>query len=115
WVIGEHVPPTLARVRRIASVRPYVMATPLEVSELLPPASEFPDLSDEAIAAYESALDALAARDWERSFSLLHQVPATDRVKDFLTVFIAQNNRTPPSDWDGTLPLGHENQAGDVR
>ena len=113
--VREHVPTTHARVRRIASVRPYGMATPLEVSELLPPAAEFPDLSDDAIAAYESALDALAAGDWERSFSLLHKVPATDRVKDFLTVFIAQNNRTPPSDWDGTLPLGHDSQHSDVR
>ncbi|MBI2479908.1 MAG: adenylate/guanylate cyclase domain-containing protein [Planctomycetia bacterium] len=111
--IRAHVPTTRARVRRIANVRPYGMATPLEVSELLPPAAEFPKLSDEAIAVYEQALDALAAGDWDRSFSLLHQVPATDRVKDFLTVFIAQNNRTPPSGWDGTVPLGRESQYGD--
>lgn len=113
--VRQHVPTTVARIRRIANVRPHGMATSLEVSELLPPTSEYPDLSDKAIVAYEAALDALADRDWERSFSLLHQVPATDRVKDFLTVFIAQNNRTPPSDWDGTLPLGHENQLGDPR
>ncbi|HUG67620.1 MAG TPA: adenylate/guanylate cyclase domain-containing protein [Pirellulaceae bacterium] len=110
--VREHVPTTRARVRRIAHVRPYGLATPLEVSELLPPTSEFPELSDDAIAMYEQALDAFAGGDWERSFSLLHQVPATDRVKDFLTVFIAQNNRRPPSDWDGTIPLGREIQHG---
>lgn len=111
--IREHVPTSLARVRRIANVRPYGMATAVEVSELLPPVTEFPELSDSAIAVYEQALDALSKGDWERSFSLLHQVPATDRVKDFLTVFIAQNNRTPPQDWDGTVPLGHDSQHGD--
>lgn len=111
--IREHIPATRARVRRIASVRPDGMETPLEVSELLPPATEFPELPDDAIAVYEQALDALADRDWDRAFSLLHQVPATDRVKDFLTVFIAQNNRTPPSGWDGTIPLGRESRHGD--
>ena len=108
--IRDRVPTSRARVRRIANVRPAGMETALEVSELLPPLSEFSELSDDAIAVYEQALDALADRDWERSFSLLHQVPATDRVKDFLTVFIAQNNRTPPSGWDGTVPLGRDSR-----
>ena len=26
-------------------------------------------------------------------------------MKDFLTVYIAQHNRTPPPDWDGVIPL----------
>ena len=30
---------------------------------------------------------------------------ADDRVKDFLTVFIAQHNRTPPKNWDGVIDL----------
>ncbi|MBC8355824.1 MAG: adenylate/guanylate cyclase domain-containing protein [Planctomycetes bacterium] len=111
--VRQAIPATHARVRRIANVRPYGMETALEVSELLPPISEFPALSDDAIAAYEDALDALSQRDWERSFSLLHQVPADDRVKDFLTVFIAQNNRTPPNGWDGTVPLGRESLQSD--
>jgi len=112
--IRGHIPATRARVRRIASVRPHGLETPLEVSELLPPAAEFPELSDDAIVVYEQALDALAGRDWERSFALLHQVPASDRVKDFLTVFIAQNNRTPPRGWDGTVPLGRESRHDDA-
>lgn len=106
--IREHVPTTLARVRRIANVRPQGLEMPVEVSELLPPAAEYPELSDAAIATYEQALDALTDHNWDRAFTLLHQVPATDRVKDFLTVFIAQHNRTPPPNWDGIVPLGHE-------
>ena len=43
-------------------------------------------------------------RCWRRSkretgsdaFERLHRVPVRDKVKDFLTVYIAQHNRTPP-------------------
>jgi adenylate cyclase len=89
----------------VAVVKPYGLSTPLEVSELLPPEQDYPQLTAAHIAAYEEALDALLARDWPRAFSLLHKVPADDRVKDFLTVYIAQHNRTPPDDWDGVIPL----------
>ena len=93
------------RVRRVAVVKPYGLSTPLEVSELLPPESEYPQLTGEHVAAYEAALDALLERDWSKAFGLLHNVPADDRVKDFLTVFIAQHNRTAPDDWNGVIPL----------
>jgi adenylate cyclase len=93
----------IARVRRVAVVRPAGLATPLEISELLPPLADFGLLSDEHLATYEAALDMLLAKNWEKAFALLHKVPAEDRVKDFLTVFIAQHNRTPPSGWDGVI------------
>jgi adenylate cyclase len=32
-------------------------------------------------------------------------VPADDLVKDFLTVFIAQHDRTAPANWDGVIPI----------
>lgn len=101
----ELLPPGQARVRRVAVVRPYGCDTPLEVSELLPPQIELPELTDHDIAMYEAALTALQARDWQLAFQRLHQVTAEDRVKDFLTVFIAERNRTPPADWDGVIPL----------
>ncbi len=99
------VSPDVARVRRVARVRPYGMEGSVEVSELLPPAAVFPQLTDKHIEAYETALDALQSRDWETAFQWLHQVPAEDRVKDFLTVFIAQHNRMPPVAWDGVIPI----------
>jgi adenylate cyclase len=103
--VREKMPSNEARVRRVAVVLPYGLDTPVEVNELLPPAVEYPQLTDENIAAYEQALDALLDRDFSKAFELLHQVPADDRVKDFLTVFIAQHNRTPPADWDGVIQL----------
>lgn len=103
-VRGE-VAPEIARVRRVATVRPFGMKKPVEVNELLPPQLDFPQLTDVHIQAYETALDALQSGDWEKAFQWLHHVPAEDRVKDFLTVFVAKNNRTPPDPWDGVIPL----------
>jgi adenylate cyclase len=103
-VMRACVPASVARVRRLAKVRPVGLAAPLEVSELLAPAA-LSQLSDEHVAAYEAALEAFQARDWPEALRLLHQVPPDDQAKDFLTVFIAQHNRTPPLDWDGSIPL----------
>jgi len=104
-IVPQQVPREVARVRRLAIVRPYGLDTPLEVSELLPPLSEYPELTDEHLEYYEAALDAFLARAWPTAFELLHRIPAEDQVKDFLVVYIAQHNRRPPPDWDGVIPL----------
>jgi adenylate cyclase len=62
-------------------------------------------LSDDDIAVYESAVTALIDGRWDEAFAALHQVPAVDRVKAFLTVYIAQHNRTPPPNWDGVIAM----------
>jgi adenylate cyclase len=103
--VRQHVPRSVARSRRVAVVRPYGLDKPLEVSELLPPESEYSQLTDEHLTHYEEALDAFLSGQWSEAIELLHQVPARDRVKDFLTVFIAQHNRTPPAAWDRVIPL----------
>ncbi len=95
----------LARCRRIAVLRPYGIDSPVEVSELLPPEHEYPSLQDHHLCDYETALDAFNSGNWTAAFDLLHKVPADDRVKDFITVFIAQHNRTPPLDWNGVISL----------
>lgn len=104
--VCEHVPNSLARCRRLAVVKPYGLDTAVTVSELLPPAAEFPLLSDEHLATYEQALDAFLAGEWSKAYELLHQLPYQDRGKDFLTSFIIQHNHTPPTGWSGVIPLG---------
>lgn len=104
-VVRATLPCEQARVRRIAVVKPYGMATPLEVSELLPPVDQFPLLTDQHIADYEAAVAALQKGDWTLAFDLLHRVPPEDRVKDFLTVLIAQHHRAPPTNWDGVIRM----------
>jgi adenylate cyclase len=105
--IRQQVSPAVARVRRVARIRPRGLESAVDVHELLPPEALFPQLSDENITDYELALDAFLSGDWEQAFARLHHVPAEDRVKDFLTVFIAQNQRLPPADWKGVIDLGH--------
>jgi adenylate cyclase len=99
------VGPEVARFRRLARVRPFGMETPVLVTELLPPISEYPNLTDAHLAAYERAVDALLAGRWTEALEHLQEVPAQDQAKDFLTVFIGQHNRTPPADWDGVIGL----------
>jgi adenylate cyclase len=103
------IPPELARFRRLARIKPYGMDSPLEVTEVLPPEADWPQLTDEHIRAYESALDSLLDGRWSESLSFLSRVPPEDQVKDFLTVFIAQHNRIPPEGWNGVIPLTRKN------
>jgi adenylate cyclase len=103
--IREQLSPSVARVRKVARIRPYGMETSLLVSELLPSAVEYPQLSDEDVAAFESAVDAMFAGDWTSAHQTLHRIPADDRVKDFLTVYIAKHDRTPPANWDRVITL----------
>ncbi len=92
-----------ARVRRLAVVRPYGMEAAIEINELLPPEDEYPLLSDAHIRSYEAAVDAFIAGDWALAWEKLHEVPASDPSKDFLTMYIAARNRIAPSDWDGVI------------
>lgn len=104
WV-RANVPSDVLRIRRVAKVLPFGMQTPLVVSELLPPAGPGSVLTDEHIIAYETALSHFLEGDWHEAFRLLHQVPAEDQVKDFLTVTIAQHRRVAPPDWQGVIQL----------
>jgi adenylate cyclase len=83
--IREHTAPDVARVRRLARVKPYGLDTPVIVTELLPPIGTEDAPSNEDIAAYEAALDSFLAGDWNAAYKLLHQLPPDDRGKDVLT------------------------------
>lgn len=93
------------RIRRLARVRPAGMDRPIEVSELLPPVDQYPLLTDDHIVSYEAALDAFIGGDWDLALEHFHRVPPFDRAQDFMTAYIVQNNRTPPSDWNGVVNL----------
>jgi adenylate cyclase len=104
----QQLPPAVARLRRVARVKPYGLDKPLTVTELLPPADDYPELRDEHIAAYEEALGEFQAGRWSEAYELLHKVPPEDRVKDFLTIYIAQRNRVAPPDWNGVIVLSEK-------
>lgn len=103
--VRKHLPTNQARCRRLGRVRPYGMESALMVSELLPPGDQDPTLSDQNVADFDLAVDSLVAGRWSEALELLHKVPAKDRAKDFLTIFIVQNNYEPPAKWDGVIPM----------
>jgi adenylate cyclase len=93
------------RTRRLARVLPYGTETPVLVSELLPAERDEPEMTNELLALYDQAVEHFIAGRWDEAYRLLHRMPAGDRAQDFLGVLIAQHNRIPPSDWDGTVRL----------
>ena len=103
--VARYLPSRTGRCRRLGKVLPYGMETPLMVSELLPPAGSDSFLSDQNVADYNAAVDALLQCHWSDALELLHRLPAKDRAKDFLTFFIAQHNYDPPANWDGVIPM----------
>jgi adenylate cyclase len=104
----QQLPPGVARLRRVARVKPYGLNKPLTVTELLPPAADYPELRDEHIAAYEEALCEFQAGRWSKAYELLRKVSPQDRVADFLTSHIAQRNRVAPPDWNGVIVLSEK-------
>jgi len=91
------------RVRKLAQILPYGMEKAVIVSELLPPSEHPETLTDQELSCYEQAVECFISGDWEESFRLLHDIPASDRAQDFLSLQIARSNRVAPSDWDGTI------------
>ena len=104
WV-KEQMSPLEGRCRRLGRIRPYGMEDAEMVAELLPPVDEDPTISDEHIADFEAAVDALLGGDWSLALRYLDRLPATDRAKDFLMIFIAFNEYEPPPDWDGVITM----------
>src|SRR4029078_5927947 len=57
----------LGRVRRVAVVRPYGLDSSVEVSELLPPESAYPELTDQNLRDYERALESFLKGQWQEA------------------------------------------------
>jgi adenylate cyclase len=104
-VIRTSIGPENCRVRRLARVLPNGMTAPIDVSELLPPERDCPELSNEHLVTYEDALAAFERRDWRLAFQCLRANRSTDHANEFLAQFIDRHGNAPPPNWDGTVPL----------
>lgn len=104
-IARERLEADAGRVRKLARVIPYGTELPVVVSELLPPESEFPELTDSHVADYEEGVEHFIAGRWDEAYRCLHNMPASDRAQDFLSMMITQHNRIAPQDWDGTIRL----------
>lgn len=104
-IVRTQMPADVARVRRLAKVRPYGLENALVVTELVPPSGPESVLTDEHLADYAAALEAFLTGEWMKAYELLHKLPPQDRGKDLLTGYILQSNHTPPPNWDGVIAL----------
>ena len=103
--VRDRMPPSVGQIRRLGRIRPYGMDTAIAVSELLPPADVEGTLTDQHIASFEAAVDAMEQGQWNKSLELLGELPVHDRTKDFLMIYIATNNYAPPAGWDGVVQM----------
>lgn len=104
-IVRERMAEAEGRTRRLARVQPYGMETPLVVSELLPPESEYSALTGAHLRRYEEGLEHFLAGRWEEAYRCLHDMPSSDRAQDFLLLRITQQNRTAPPGWDGIIRM----------
>lgn len=104
-LVRDAMPQEEGRIRRLGRILPVGLETPVQVSELVPPLADFPELTDEHIAQYEEAVDHFTAGRWNEAWQCLHSLPASDRAQDFLAMPIVQHNRTAPAEWDGIIRL----------
>ena len=102
----QRIPPTQARVRRLAKVVPKGMDQALTVFALLPPEHELPEVSETIIMLYYLALNAVTDRRWSEALQILQRIPDTDGPKQFLLNAMELCDNTPPDDWNGAFRLG---------
>ena len=97
--------PEEGRVRRLARVRPKGMDTPIEISELLPPESDCPQLTAASVSAHEQAVEHVIAGRWVAAIEILRPRAETDGPARFLLEQMSLSDNQPPADWDGSFRL----------
>jgi adenylate cyclase len=103
--VRQSLPPENGRCRPLGRIRPYGMDVPLMVSELLPPENFPGTITNDQIRVYEEAVDAVIEGRWEDALEFLDSLPVKDRAKDFLIIYMAQNDYEPPENWDGVIDM----------
>ncbi|MCA9010331.1 MAG: adenylate/guanylate cyclase domain-containing protein [Planctomycetaceae bacterium] len=103
--IREKLPKDEGRVRRLLQVLPYGMDRTLLVSELVPPESHCPALTDQHLADFEKGVALFISGQWSEAWKYLHRMPAEDRAQDYLSMLITQHDRKSPADWDGIVHM----------
>lgn len=102
-LVRQQMDPAEGRVRRLLQLLPYGMDRSLIVSELVPPESRLPLLTQDHLNDFEHGVDAFISGDWNEAWNYLHRMPPEDRAQDYLAMQITQHNRKAPSDWDGII------------
>jgi adenylate cyclase len=94
------------RIRRLAKVRPAGMNSSVEASELLTRSDDHANrLTDQQIAQYETAAEAMIEGNWNQAYDQLTNLPSWDRPSQVLLDTIKHHNRVPPEGWAGVIDV----------
>lgn len=99
----QHMPESVASVRKLAHVRPKGMDSSLPVYELVAAAEgSSPDRSQ-----FENAVDHVVTGDWDKARELLDALP-DDGPRRFLLQQMCECGNHPPANWDGAFRLARK-------
>jgi len=96
--------PEEGRLRKLAHVRPKGMDAIVVVTELVQPLGTAGTPTNEHIAGFEAAVQAVISGAWASAVEQLNALP-DDGAKEFLINHMADFNNEPPVDWDGAFSL----------
>ncbi|MDC0934999.1 adenylate/guanylate cyclase domain-containing protein [Pirellulales bacterium] len=103
--IENSLPDEASSLRRLATIRPRGIATPVEPFALIPRRLASDPLTDEQLQAYEQAINATARGDWAEAMQLLRDLPPQDGPANLLRSELCSQGPNPPDKWDGALSL----------
>jgi len=103
--VRNHMSSDEGRCRRLGRIQPFGLANSFIVSELLPTEQSGSILPDAHLVDYERAVDLFQEGRWVETLEMLDRLPVGERAKDFLMIYIAQNNYEPPANWDGVITM----------
>ena len=102
--IDRYLSESDARLRPLAKVRPRGMDVALDVFNLLPSESEFPEVTAQVIKDHSAAWEAVVDGRWSEAIEALDRVP-DDGPKSFLIRQMAAFGNKAPDNWTGAFSL----------
>ncbi|NQV25069.1 MAG: hypothetical protein HQ518_11955 [Rhodopirellula sp.] len=96
--------PEEGRLRKLAHVKPKGMDSTVVVTELVQPVGIPGTPTNEHIAGFEAAVEAVVSGAWASAIEQLNALP-DDGAKEFLIQHMAEFDNNPPADWDGAFRL----------
>ena len=103
--VRKDLPPSEARLRLVARMRPHGLDNTVDVYQLLPVGVDYDHITDEDIATHEKAAQAVIVGQWDKAQQMLEGILPDDGPANYLRTLLADHNASPPTDWDGAINL----------
>ena len=96
--------PEEGRLRRLARVQPKGMDVAITVTELMGPVGTPGSPTNEHVATFETAVDAVISGEWDKAREILGGLENEGPI-EFLLMRMSEHDNQPPADWDGVFRL----------